>query len=214
MHMTTSARIGILFTIFSLACLISGCVSIGARVIGAVYADPRTKNHAYYSTVKMSFTLRGRKIVATRYAETWFLTGGTSHPWPLCNQDLPHCWFSTGHFFAALPNGDMVDIFIDHSGTSLAHIAVDEPIHLTGRIAGIYRDQPDHRVAKELGPCQRLDEETSGVAVTVEVTRKAGSSLKTSVLDPEDIYKSMSFDGVSCSRVIQRIKGQTTIEAG
>lgn len=208
------------------ASLLSGCVSIAARVIDTVYSDPRTKNHAYYATVKLSFALGEKKIVATRYAEAWYLTGGTSSPWFPCDQAKPSCWFITNHFFVGLPNGDIVDIFVDPSSLSLANMTVDQPVHVVGSFTGIYRDQRDTAAAKEFGPCFRLNEEIlqrdyslpphkgveSQIAIAVDVTKGQGASSKNLVFAPDEFYQSAIFDGVRCSRLIRRIKGQTAID--
>jgi hypothetical protein len=220
------SKLWVILTVVVITAILSGCTSVTARLIESAISDPRTKNHAYNAKVVLVFSLGGKQLAATRFAEVWYLTGGTSdYRWPPCDETKPSCWGLTDHFFIGLPNGDILDIFVNRSSISLKNMIVDHPIHVAAQLAGIYRDQVDKPAAKEFGPCLQLNDESlerdynlappkgveSRIKIAVDITRTEGNSSKYLVFEPAKFYRSIAFDHEPCGRLIKTIAGQTAI---
>ena len=145
--------------LFASAIILSGCISIGARVIESVFADPRTKNHEYYAEVKLTFNLDNMAVSATRYAEVHYLTGDGAGPFRRCIKADLECWVMTDHFFVGLPNGDIVDAFINTRKLDLSNVSPGATIRTRAHLTEILRDQPNSPYAKEHGRCLSLDDQ-------------------------------------------------------
>jgi hypothetical protein len=208
----------------------SGYTSIAAKLMKSAFSDPRTKNHAYYAEVRVSFSLGGMRVVSTRHAEVGYLTGGTpDYRWPSCDETNPKCWYITDHFFVGLPNGDIVDIFVKRSNVPLMTMTIGQSVHTKGQFTFVLRNQTESPYAKEFGPCLALKDEalktdynitpptTDDVAVridiSVDITRVDGSIPKTLIRDPDDFYAEKTFDHEPCNRLAKTILGPTSINS-
>jgi hypothetical protein len=222
---TAWRRIGIrLAAIVAAAVLLTGCVSIGARLLLAVFDDPRTRNHAYNLKVEFSFRMGEQQLKVVRYAEVGYLTGkGSASYQPLCDREKRYCWYINEHYFVGLPNGDIIDVYLENKNLPLDRWPEGQATPASAHVTSIHRDQKPSPHTDSQGTCRDLNSEVVqrdyGLPPNIyrqpdlkfDVTLTKVRDRDAKVIDEKDIYTAMIIDEVSCKRLHGRLSKDVTV---
>lgn len=195
---------------------LGGCMSIAARGIAAIFADPRSSNHAYWAVVRISFEIGATRVTANRYAEVYWLTGGgQGSRFPPCDRGKVSCWGMTDHFFVTLPNGDVVDIFINSTGLPLPDAPPRKEFQAKASYVSVRRNRPDKNGNVWCQPASdqvereeyHLPPRRNGFAPEIPISatfeRRPDDVGKPQVIDPDKVFRSFIFDHDRCESLME-----------
>lgn len=218
------ARRGIVGFLASVACivLLSNCASIAVATLQAIYADPRTKVHAYDMRLDVSFRLGNEVVHAVRYGAVTYFDGKGDYRYQPCNKSKKLCWTITWQYFVVLENGDIVTVQVDSTKLPLKDMRPGESVHAEGMLFEIYRDRPredgkglscstlsELELGKFYGlPPHRQGHDVEVAALDIEIvaTRALESEGRHRILDPYDIHQN-SLEH-SCGQLAKRIPAE------